>query len=386
VQYIEVGLTVEVQPTIHNDGNVAIKVALEVSTIVNKISVPIGNGGTTLAYEIGTRNSSTLLQLKDGETQVLAGLIQDSDQKTSTHIPGLGDLPVIGRLFGSKGTTRDKTEIVMSITPRIIRTQPRPSSETTEFWYGTESQTRSAPFQSGNGTAPAAPAGAAAPGGMSFGAGAGAGSAPPAITAPPAPPAPVSSAPHAVPARIEASAGPPPPPPSPPPAGAAAAGTPEAKVAAAKPAETAAAEGSEGAPPAPTDNKPKVTIEGPETAKIGDEVSVTVRLASSAAFGRVRTQVGFDAAALQLVSAEPGDLAPSGEVPKVETKPGGVQVEFAGSEGAPVSGSGSLISLRFRVVAARPALQVATQVVLVGEDGVALAATQATPLKINVAP
>ena len=94
--------------------------------------------------------------------------------------------------------------------------------------------------------------------------------------------------------------------------------------------------------------------------------------------------MGFDATALQLVSAEPGDLAPSGETPKVEMKPGGVQLELAGSAGAPVSGGGSLINLRFRVVAARPAIAIATQVVLVGEDGAAVAATQATPLKITV--
>jgi hypothetical protein len=136
----------------------------------------------------------------------------------------------------------------------------------------------------------------------------------------------------------------------------------------------------------PADARPKVTIEGPDAAKIGDEVSVSVKLTSTSPFGRIRTQVGFDATALQLVSAEPGDLAPSGETPKVETKPGGVQLELAGSEGAPVSGGGSLINLRFRVVAARPGIAISTQVVLVGEDGVAVAATQATPLKITVTP
>ncbi len=132
------------------------------------------------------------------------------------------------------------------------------------------------------------------------------------------------------------------------------------------------------------DARPKVTIEGPDTAKVGDEIGVSVLLASTSAFGRIRTQVGFDASALQLVSAEPGDLAPSGETPKVDMKPGGVQLELAGSEGAPVAGKGTLIQLRFRVVAARPAIAITTQVVLVGEDGVAVAATQATPLKIAV--
>jgi general secretion pathway protein D len=352
VQYIDVGLTLEVQPAIHNDGNVAIKIALEVSSIIKQISVPIGNGGTTLAYEIGTRNASTLLQLKDGETQVLAGLIQDSDQHNSTRIPGLGDLPILGRLFGSTGTTRDKNEIVLSITPRVIRTQPRPSSETTEFWYGSESQTRSGPFASGAAAGSAPAASGAVPGGVSFGAGNAVAN---------APAAPVSSSPRAVPARIGSAAGP-----------------PLAADAAAAADATAVAQG------AAADTRPKVTIEGPETAKVGDEVSVSVKLASTSALGRIRTQVGFDAAALQLVSAEPGDLAPSGETSKVEVKPGGVQLELNGSEGAPVSGGGTLINLRFRVVAARPAIAIATQVVLVGEDGVAVAATQATPLKIAV--
>jgi hypothetical protein len=134
---------------------------------------------------------------------------------------------------------------------------------------------------------------------------------------------------------------------------------------------------------APSDSKPKVTIEGPEIAKVGDEVTVSVKLASTAALGRVRTQVGFDATAVQLVSADPGDL--TSDSPKIETRPGGVQLEVSGSEGAPVSGGGTLITMRFRVVAARPAITISTQVVLVGEDGVAVAATQATPLKIAVA-
>jgi len=140
----------------------------------------------------------------------------------------------------------------------------------------------------------------------------------------------------------------------------------------------AAAAGAQG-----DDGKPRVTIEGPETAKVGEEVSVSVRLSSTSAMKRIRTQVGFDASALQLVSAEAGELASlAPETPKVDTKPGGVQLDLAGSEGAPVSGGGTLLNLRFRVVAPRPA-SVSTQVVLVGEDGVAVGATQATPLKIT---
>ncbi len=388
VQYIDVGLALEVQPAIHNDGNVAIKIGLEVSTIVKQISVPIGNGGNTLAYQIGTRNASTVLQLKDGETQVLAGLIQESDQRSTTEIPVLGDLPLLGRLFGSTGKNRDKSEILLSITPRIIRAQPRPSSETTEFWFGSESQTRSVPLGSspGDGSAPPSSGGGpVVPGGVSFGGGA-AGNAS-------APRAPVG--PRSVPARIDSAAGLPPPPPAPPGVTAAvaadakepAAGTPdasaaaEAKAAPSRPAEVATADAPAAAQGTVSGDKPKVTIEGPDTAKVGDEVGVSVKLASTSALGRIRVQVAFDASSLQLVSAEPGDLA-SGVTPKVDTRPGGVQLEIAG--GSPISGSGSLVNLRFKMLAARPAIPISTQVVLVGESGTAVATTQATPLRIAV--
>ena len=111
MQYLDVGLTLEVEPTIYLDGDVAIKVNLEVSTIVKEVRTEaIGDQGT-LAYEIGTRNATTLLRLKDGETQILAGLIQDRDTHTSSHIPGLGDIPILGRLFGSNTspTTRPRS-------------------------------------------------------------------------------------------------------------------------------------------------------------------------------------------------------------------------------------------------------------------------------------
>jgi general secretion pathway protein D len=402
VQYLEVGLTLEVQPTIHTDGDVAIKMSLEVSSIANTLNIPTGNGGTTVAYQISTRNANTVLELKDGETQVLAGLISDTDSSTSNHIPGLGDLPILGRLFGSNGTNDKKDEIVLLITPHIIRAQPRSPIETTEFWYGTESQTRSAPFvtvaTTGN---PSAATGAgpaalpAAPGGVSFGAGG----------ASAAPPAPI--APHAAPSVIESEAATPLPPvsaaadggaaaaaqtaPSDPKAAALAANTATSTAGTAPPsvaaaASAAAASSAAAAPAAGAPGKPKVTLEGPDTAKLGDEISVAVKLSSGEPLGRVRAQVRFDAAALQLLSAEPGDLAPSGEAPKVNSRPGGVQLDLAGSAEAPVAGGGSLVNMRFRVVAPRPSVAIDTQVVMVGEDGVATAATAATPLKITVTP
>src|SRR2546430_2149379 len=142
VQYLDVGLTLEVQPTIYLDSDVAIKLSLEVSSILKQVATASG----TIAYEIGTRNANTLLRLKDGETQILAGLIQESDTRTANTIPGLGDIPILSHLFGTHHTDHEKDEIVLSITPRIIRMQPRPSTDATEFWYGTETRTRSVPY------------------------------------------------------------------------------------------------------------------------------------------------------------------------------------------------------------------------------------------------
>ncbi|MDE2349381.1 MAG: hypothetical protein KGL92_12845, partial [Gammaproteobacteria bacterium] len=142
VQYLDVGLTLNVQPSIHLDGEVAIKVGLEVSSILNQVTTSSG----TIAYTIGTRNADTLLELKDGETQILAGLIQDQDTRSDTNVPGLGDIPIVGRLFGSRNTDREKNEIVLSITPHIIRAQTRPASDVTEFWYGSESRMTTSPL------------------------------------------------------------------------------------------------------------------------------------------------------------------------------------------------------------------------------------------------
>jgi len=130
----DVGLKVEVEPQIDREDEVAIKINLEVSSIVKQVQTSSG----TLAYQIGSRNAQTVLQLRDGETQVLAGLISDEDRRTATRVPGFSDLPLLGRLFANHDNDNEKTEIVLSITPRIVRNLRRPQYTATEFQAGTE--------------------------------------------------------------------------------------------------------------------------------------------------------------------------------------------------------------------------------------------------------
>ena len=135
VSYLDVGLKLEVEPIIYLDDEVGIKVALEVSNIAREIRTV---GSSTLAYQIGTRNAATTLRLRDAETQILAGLISDEDRKNADRVPGLGDLPYLGRLFSSTRDSTAKTEIVLLITPRLVRTLARPEARATEFAAGTE--------------------------------------------------------------------------------------------------------------------------------------------------------------------------------------------------------------------------------------------------------
>ena len=135
VSYLDVGLKLDVEPTVLMHEDVQIKVGLEVSNIVREIRSSNG----TLTYQIGTRNAGTTLRLKDGETQVLAGLISDEDRKSASKIPGLGDLPLLGRLFSNHRSERNKTEIVLLITPRVLRSDGTRQPALTEFRGGTES-------------------------------------------------------------------------------------------------------------------------------------------------------------------------------------------------------------------------------------------------------
>jgi general secretion pathway protein D len=143
VQYLDVGIKLEVEPQVYADDDVGIKINLEVSNIAKTIQGPQGS----LAYQIGTRNAQTALRLHDGETQVLGGLINDQDRSSAQKVPGLGQLPVLGRLFSNHSDDGSKSEIILSITPRIIRPQASADAYVRDVWSGTESSVREKPLR-----------------------------------------------------------------------------------------------------------------------------------------------------------------------------------------------------------------------------------------------
>lgn len=135
VTYVDVGLKLDVEPRITLDDFVNIKVGLEVSSLGEKTVTRNG----AIVFTIGTRNANTVLRLKNGETQILAGLILDDERKNASKLPGLGDIPLLGRLFSNQEDKKSKTEIVLAITPRIIGNINLPRAEISEYWSGTDS-------------------------------------------------------------------------------------------------------------------------------------------------------------------------------------------------------------------------------------------------------
>jgi len=135
VQYIDVGVKVNAEPTIGANNEIDIKLSLEVSSVL-KIDT-LGDGITTVAT-IGTRNLDTVLSLKDGETSVIGGLIQRLNTDTKSKIYLLSDIPLVGPFLTGNQDKKEKTEIILAITPRLVRGVMLPPLGIASFMSGRE--------------------------------------------------------------------------------------------------------------------------------------------------------------------------------------------------------------------------------------------------------
>jgi general secretion pathway protein D len=113
IQYRDVGTQLTIRPTINPDGYVSLNVLQEVSTATSEIQFD--------APVIGTREASTRLLVMDGHTAVLGGLIEQGQEWSRTGIPILKDIPLLGSLFGSTRTMDTQTELILFLTPHVLR-------------------------------------------------------------------------------------------------------------------------------------------------------------------------------------------------------------------------------------------------------------------------
>jgi general secretion pathway protein D len=387
VQYIDVGIKLEVEPRVYLEGDVGIKLNLEVSNIVKQIGD--GTANSTLAYQIGTRSASTTLRLRDGETQVLGGLIGDQERTSADKVPGLGQLPVLGRLFRSDSGTNTKTEIVLSITPHIVRGAGVAESRYRDVFSGSETTMRDGPLRLD-------PVGAA--GGATTGA-AQAPSATPLVV--PAAPTPPPMEPAAGPSTAPAGAGADNAAPAAPssesalptshPGPAAAALTTTTTAAATGTPTTATAAAATAAPATASGNGPPLLLTwlGPFRVKVGEEFNVTLRMNSPADLRTLPLEIRFDPQVLSFVDAQAAEFAQKNgvavQVTSVDAATGLIRLELRTGESRTLRGQGDLLTLRFSSLAAWKQAQLTIAKHDVKDASGAVAASiRSTPLTLRV--
>jgi general secretion pathway protein D len=124
-----VGVNIDITPRVHHDGEVTLGLKLEISSLG-----PLFQNNPTFR----SRTVNSTIRLRDGETNVLAGLISDEERTSLTGLPGLSSLPLIGRLFAHNKSEGTETDIVMTLTPHIIRQTTLTEEDLRSFSVGSE--------------------------------------------------------------------------------------------------------------------------------------------------------------------------------------------------------------------------------------------------------
>jgi general secretion pathway protein D len=134
-QYQDVGIKIDMEPRVHHNKEVSLKLTIEVSQISGYVTNATDKSQQPI---IGTRTITSSIRLKDGETNFLAGLIRKDISKTKNTIPFLGDLPLIGQLFTQTITDDKRTDLYLTLTPHIIRSPQITDEDLVPIWVGTE--------------------------------------------------------------------------------------------------------------------------------------------------------------------------------------------------------------------------------------------------------
>lgn len=388
VQYVDVGVKLDIEPNIQLDDTIVTKLNLEVSNVSGRQTTSSG----TQVLTITTTNAQTGLTLKNGERTIIGGLVRDDVSKGKNTVAFLGELPLIGNLFTSHNNTKTKREILLSITPRIVRSVEMPRADVATIWSGGEDDLKA---------------------GANFGAFAGIFV--PATEQPPVAPSPAQQAPEGFPVLQQGLHGPPqisapveplatpalpesavaaptmegapavgaptlPSPALPQPATTAPMATPPAQPVPPAPTEAPAAGPALPAPPpspaaeavaqvaipgseiAGVAKGGRVFFQGPQLVKVGEQFTLDVQVDEVEQLYSAPLFVGYDAQSLSLVRAEEGSFLKQGGQTTIFTTSDDAErnqlivgyKQGVGGKGA--SGSGTLFRLVFRAKAAGKAV------------------------------
>jgi general secretion pathway protein D len=117
-QYLDVGVNVDITPTIHANGDVTLKTTMDISSVTSSTNI----GGITQPI-IGQRKIEQVVRLREGEANLMGGMLEDSQTKNLTGIPGLAQIPLLKYLFGQSSVDHSQTETVFVLIPHIVRRQ-----------------------------------------------------------------------------------------------------------------------------------------------------------------------------------------------------------------------------------------------------------------------
>ena len=126
----DIGITIEMTPKVHLEGEISLEIDLTVSSIAGT--------GTADIPIIANREVKNTVRLKDGETNLLAGLLRDEERKSVGGITGLKDIPLLGNLFSATKKVIDQSDVVMTITPHIVRALDISEDDTKPLWVNPE--------------------------------------------------------------------------------------------------------------------------------------------------------------------------------------------------------------------------------------------------------
>ncbi len=149
-EYRDIGLKLTFSPIIHLDNDVTIELNFEISSIGELV-------GGDLLPSVNTRSLNTFIKVRDAETRLLGGLIQDESRKTTRYSPFLGDLPIIGRLFRDERQEKVRRDVIISLTPRIVKKVEPPKPGVATFWAGTGQSFEGGPLAPVSAPAPPSP-------------------------------------------------------------------------------------------------------------------------------------------------------------------------------------------------------------------------------------
>lgn len=323
--FTEVGVNVDMTPQVHGTDEVTLKISVEISTVRDRVDL----GGISQPI-IGQRKSETELRLREGEVNILGGLTNAQDSKLVSGVPGIVNVPVLGRLFGSENVERTQQELLIAVVPRIVRTPGYSEDNMRAVYSGTEQNIRVMYSPRKEEVKPPAPA-AAAP-----------------------PPAPAAAKPPAV-------------------------------------SPSAVSSGPQSTTPAPGPMTLSWVPGNEVSAAPGTPVSLSLQATNAPNLLAVTPiRIKFDPTKLRLNDAEQGDLMTRDGMRTTLSKDirndtGEATISVSRNPGAAgVSGSGGIISLRFTALARGTSMVIVEQIGLqdAQQQGIGVAPPQ--PVKVNL--